>query len=65
MNIYQCGDDAARMLPISLDEWRERAKLILATAPFGYGATGAGDTKYGNVDAFQKYRIRYVFQELL
>lgn len=60
MDIYQCGDEAAKLLPVSFDEWENRAKEVLAAAPFGYvyGAAGAGDTHHGNVDAFQKYRIR-------
>jgi len=60
MGIYQSGDEAARLLPISFDEWEDRAKKVLAEAPFGYvdGAAGAGHTKLGNVEAFQKYRIR-------
>jgi len=60
MKRYRCGDDAAKQLPVSYDEWRERARQILAASPFGYvhGAAGAGDTKRGNVDAFQNYRIR-------
>lgn len=60
MDIYQCGDEAAKRFPVSFDEWENRAKEILAAAPFGYvyGAAGAGDTHRGNVDAFQKYRIR-------
>ncbi|GIO70191.1 alpha-hydroxy-acid oxidizing protein [Paenibacillus sp. FSL M7-1455] len=60
MDIYQCGDEAAKLLPVSFDEWENRAKEVLAAAPFGYvyGAAGAGDTHRGNVDAFQKYRIR-------
>lgn len=60
MDIYQCGDEAAKLLPISFDEWENRAKQVLAAAPFGYvyGAAGAGDTHRGNVDAFQKYRLR-------
>lgn len=60
MDIYQCGDEAAKLLPVSFDEWENRAKQVLAAAPFGYvyGAAGAGDTHRGNVDAFQKYRIR-------
>jgi len=35
-------------------------KKILDAAPFGYvyGAARGGDTHRGNVDAFQKYRIR-------
>ncbi|WP_339322436.1 alpha-hydroxy-acid oxidizing protein [Paenibacillus sp. FSL W8-0194] len=60
MDIYQCGDEAAKLLPVSFDEWENRAKQVLAAAPFGYvyGAAGAGDTHRGNVDAFQKYRLR-------
>ncbi|MFD0710791.1 alpha-hydroxy-acid oxidizing protein [Paenibacillus sp. GCM10027626] len=60
MERYQSGDEAAKQLPVSYDEWRARAKEVLAAAPFGYvhGAAGAGDTKRDNVDAFQKYRIR-------
>ncbi|MFB6363423.1 alpha-hydroxy-acid oxidizing protein [Paenibacillus elgii] len=60
MDIYQCGDEAAKLLPVSFDEWENRAKKMLAAAPFGYvyGAAGAGDTHRGNVNAFQKYRIR-------
>ena len=60
MDFYQCGDEAAKLLPVSFDEWETRAKEILAAAPFGYvyGAAGAGDTHRGNVVAFQKYRIR-------
>jgi lactate 2-monooxygenase len=60
MTIYQSGDEAARLLPISFDEWENRAKEILAAAPFGYinGAAGAGHTNQGNVNAFQNYRLR-------
>jgi lactate 2-monooxygenase len=60
MNIYQSGDEAAKLLPISFDEWEDRAKGILSSASFGYvyGAAGAGHTKRDNADAFQKYRIR-------
>ncbi|WP_314591410.1 alpha-hydroxy-acid oxidizing protein [Paenibacillus terrigena] len=60
MNIYQCGDEAAKLLPVSFDEWEDRARKQLAAAPFGYvyGAAGSGDTHQGNVDAFQKYRLR-------
>jgi lactate 2-monooxygenase len=60
MNIYRCGDESAMLLPVSFDEWENRAKEILAAAPFGYvyGAAGSGDTNRGNIDAFQKYRIR-------
>jgi len=60
MNIYQSGDKAAQLLPVSYEEWEDRAKKVLAAAAFGYvdGAAGAGDTKRANVDAFQNYRIR-------
>ncbi|USG64391.1 alpha-hydroxy-acid oxidizing protein [Brevibacillus ruminantium] len=60
MDIYQSGDEAAKLLPISFEEWENRAKKILAAAPFGYvyGAAGAGNTHRANVDAFQKYRLR-------
>ncbi|MFC6452449.1 alpha-hydroxy-acid oxidizing protein [Paenibacillus vulneris] len=60
MKIYESGDEAAKLLPISIDEWEERAKKTLAAAPFGYvyGSAGAGDTNRSNVEAFQKYRIR-------
>lgn len=60
MNIYQCGDEAAKLLPVSFDEWEDRARKQLAAAPFGYvyGAAGSGDTHQGNVEAFQKYRLR-------
>ncbi|GAC42128.1 alpha-hydroxy-acid oxidizing protein [Paenibacillus popilliae] len=60
MRIYESGDGAAKLLPVSFDEWESKAKGLLAAAPFGYvhGAAGAGDTNRGNVEAFQKYRIR-------
>lgn len=60
MDIYQSGDEASKLLPVSFDEWEDRARKILAAAPFGYvyGAAGAGHTKRDNVQAFQKYQIR-------
>jgi len=60
MKIYESGDGAAKLLPVSFDEWESKAKSLLAAAPFGYvhGAAGAGDTNRSNVEAFQKYRIR-------
>ncbi len=60
MNFYQSGDQAARLLPVSFEQWEQRAKETLAAAPFGYvyGAAGAGDTHRSNVDAFRKYRLR-------
>jgi len=46
MDIYRSEDDAAKLLPVSFDEWEDRAKKVLAAAPFGYvyGAAGGGDT---------------------
>jgi lactate 2-monooxygenase len=60
MKIYQSGDEASKLLPISFNEWEERAEKILASGPFGYvkGSAGAGDTMRANTEAFQKYRIR-------
>lgn len=60
MNIYECGDEAAKLLPVSFDEWEKRAKQVLAAGPFGYvhGSAGSGDTERANIEAFQKYRIR-------
>lgn len=60
MDIYQSGDDAARLLPVSFDDWEHRAKSMLAAAAFGYvyGTAGGGDTHRANLDAFQKYCIR-------
>ncbi|MBB6670848.1 alpha-hydroxy-acid oxidizing protein [Cohnella nanjingensis] len=60
MDMYKSGDDAAKLLPVSFQEWEQRAKELLAAAPFGYvhGAAGAGDTNRGNVEAFQSYRLR-------
>ncbi|MBG9794639.1 hypothetical protein ABD76_19960 [Paenibacillus dendritiformis] len=60
MKIYESRDEAAKLLPISFDEWESKAKSLLAAAPFGYvhGAAGAGDTNRSNVEAFRNYRIR-------
>lgn len=60
MDFYESGDKAAQLLPVSFDEWENRAKKILAQAPFGYvyGAAGAGDTHRANIEAFQRYGIR-------
>lgn len=60
MKMYESRDEMTKLLPVSYVEWEDRAREILAAAPFGYvyGAAGAGDTNRGNVDAFQKYRIR-------
>lgn len=60
MNIYASGDQSAKLLPVSFEEWEQQAKDRLAAAPFGYvyGAAGAGDTHRGNIAAFQNYRLR-------
>jgi lactate 2-monooxygenase len=60
MKYYRQGDDAARMLPISLEEWEKRAKEHLAAGPYGYvaGGAGAGDTMDANVQAFKRWRLR-------
>lgn len=60
MSIYESEDNGSKMLPISFEEWEERAKQVLAASPFDYvyGAAGAGDTLEANLDAFKKYRIR-------
>lgn len=60
MQFYRKGDDAARMLPISIEEWENRAKELLAAGPFGYvaGGAGAGDTMRANLQAFQRWRLR-------
>ncbi|WP_256757551.1 alpha-hydroxy-acid oxidizing protein [Cohnella sp. WQ 127256] len=60
MSIYQSGDESARLLPVSFEEWETRAKKHLSASSFGYvyGAAGAGHTHQGNVDAFQAYRLR-------
>lgn len=60
MRYYESGDEGAKALPVSVEEWEERARKKLAAGPFGYvhGGAGAGDTMRANIDAFQKYRIR-------
>ncbi len=60
MNIYQNTDHASGQLPVSIEEWEDRARKILASGPFDYvyGGAGAGDTMVGNVEAFKKYRLR-------
>ncbi|RBW67918.1 alpha-hydroxy-acid oxidizing protein [Bacillus taeanensis] len=47
-------------LPISFEEWKERARLILAKAPFDYieGGAGSEDTIAANEKAFKCWRIR-------
>lgn len=60
MRYYESGDEGAKILPVSVEEWEERARKKLAAGPFGYvyGGAGAGDTMRANIEAFQKYRIR-------
>jgi lactate 2-monooxygenase len=60
MKRYESGDHATKLLPVSFEEWEDRAKKIIAAAPFGYvyGAAGAGETHRSNLDAFKKYRLR-------
>lgn len=60
MKIYQSKDGSATLLPISIEEWEDRAKQVLAAGPFDYvhGAAGAGNTLRANLDAFQNYRLR-------
>jgi lactate 2-monooxygenase len=60
MKFYKSGDEAAKLLPISFEDWEKRAKQILGAGPFDYvsGAAGAGDTLCANLKAFQKYQIR-------
>lgn len=60
MKIYQSGEPATAMLPISLDEWEQKAREKLAAGPFDYvyGGAGAGDTMRANQEAFQRYRLR-------
>jgi lactate 2-monooxygenase len=60
MSFYQSGDDSAKILPVSIEEWEDRAKKVLGAGPFDYvnGGAGAGDTMQANLDAFKKYYIR-------
>jgi lactate 2-monooxygenase len=60
MKIYQSANEAATLLPISIEEWEEKARKLLAAGPFDYvyGGAGAGDTVRANLDAFKKYHIR-------
>lgn len=60
MKIYRSRDNQARMLPLTVEEWEQRARELLAPGPFDYvyGAAGAGDTLKANLDAFQRYRLR-------
>jgi lactate 2-monooxygenase len=60
MQFYESGDEGAKLLPISIEDWEERAKRALAAGPFDYvnGGAGAGDTMRANLEAFQKYQIQ-------
>jgi lactate 2-monooxygenase len=46
--------------PVSVEEWRERARATLADGPWGYveGGAGAEDTMRANREAFQRWRLR-------
>lgn len=59
MKLYRTKDGGASSLPVSFEEWEQRAKEVLAAGPFDYvyGAAGAGDTHRANMDAFKKYRL--------
>lgn len=60
MRFYDSGDEGARLLPVSTEEWEDRARKVLAAGPFDYihGGAGAGDTMRANISAFKKYSIR-------
>lgn len=46
--------------PVSPEDWRERARAVLAEGPWGYleGGAGAEDTMRANREAFQHWRLR-------
>ncbi|KAH8173598.1 FMN-dependent dehydrogenase domain-containing protein [Sarocladium implicatum] len=46
--------------PTSADKWESLAKAKVPAANFGYvcGSAGAGNTDRGNLDAFNRYRLR-------
>jgi lactate 2-monooxygenase len=60
MNRYQAGDEAAKLPPVSFDEWEKKARAILSASPYGdvYSPAGLEDTNRANVEAFQNYLIR-------
>ncbi|MFZ5816440.1 MAG: alpha-hydroxy-acid oxidizing protein [Bacillota bacterium] len=59
LEYYRQGDEAARMLPIAVEEWEQAARERLAAGPFGYvaGGAGAGDTMRANLQAFQRWSL--------
>ena len=59
MRFFRSGDDAARLLPVSVEEWEQRARAKLAAGPFDYvaGAAGGGNTLRANLEAFQQWRL--------
>lgn len=46
--------------PVSVEEWRDRARAVLADGPWGYveGGAGAEDTMRANREAFYRWRLR-------
>jgi lactate 2-monooxygenase len=60
MDIYERGEEGAKLLPVSIQEWEDQAKKKLGSGPFDYvhGGAGAGDTMHANLEAFKKYRLR-------
>lgn len=60
MRFFRSGDDAARLLPVSVEEWEDRARSVLAAGPYDYvtGAAGAGTTLQANLSAFGHWRLR-------
>lgn len=59
MGFYQHGEQAATFLPVSVEEWEERARALLAAGPFDYvaGGAGSGSTMQANLEAFYRWRI--------
>ncbi len=60
--VYSRGPDgkAEEEFPISLDEWRAKARERLQDGPWWYleGAAGGEDTMKANRDAFQRWKVR-------
>ncbi|MEM0139672.1 MAG: alpha-hydroxy-acid oxidizing protein [Ferroplasma sp.] len=54
------GMDQDSDLPVSVSEWRQKARELLADGPWWYleGAAGNNDTMNNNINAFQQYAIR-------
>ncbi|HMA20203.1 MAG TPA: alpha-hydroxy-acid oxidizing protein [Gemmatimonadaceae bacterium] len=51
---------ASNQLPVSFEEWEQRARAALPDGPFWYvaGGAGGGDTMRANREAFERRRIR-------